>query len=269
MVTVGLVTVPGGSRPVLVVGHPGHELRVYGWMMAARPVVHVLTDGSGSGGAARIDSTSALLDSVGASRGSIYGRMTDREIYGTILGGDHARFIALAEELASALVSEKAEIVAGDAVEGFNPSHDVCRYVINAAVRLASRRGGRAIACYGFPLDGPSDHGAGSSGARPALRVDLDDAGLERKLRAAHAYAELRFEVERTLERFGSDPLRTERLWPIDLTERYGWDPDRTPFYESYGAERVTSGAYREVVTFRDHVKPLADALWSYSTATD
>jgi hypothetical protein len=97
----------------------------------------------------------------------------------------------------------------------------------------------------------------------------FDDAGLERKLRAAHAYAELRFEVERTLERFGSEPLRTERLWPIDLAERYGWDPDRTPFYESYGAERVANGAYREVVTFRDHVKPLADALWSHSTATD
>ena len=35
---------------------------------------------------------------------SIYGRMSDREIYAAILAGDHARFIALAEELASSAV---------------------------------------------------------------------------------------------------------------------------------------------------------------------
>jgi hypothetical protein len=56
--------------------------------------------------------------------------MTDREIYGAILAGDHAQFVALADELAAALVHDKVELVAGDAVEGFNPSHDVCRYVV-------------------------------------------------------------------------------------------------------------------------------------------
>ena len=78
---------------MLIVGHPGHELRVYGWLMSARPVVQVLTDGSGSGGHSRIDSTTTLLDGVAAVRGAIYGRMTDREIYRAILEGDHARFV--------------------------------------------------------------------------------------------------------------------------------------------------------------------------------
>ena len=69
--------------------------------------------------------------------------MTDREVYAAMLAGDHGRFIALAEELAATLVQDHADIVAGDAVEGFNPSHDVCRYVINTAVRLASAASGR------------------------------------------------------------------------------------------------------------------------------
>ena len=56
---------------MLVVAHPGHELRVYGWMMQARPVVHVLTDGSGADGESRIGSTTALRPDVGATRGSI------------------------------------------------------------------------------------------------------------------------------------------------------------------------------------------------------
>jgi hypothetical protein len=253
------------EHSMLVVGHPGHELRVYGWLAAARPVVQVLTDGSGSEGHSRIDSTTTLLDGVAATRGSIYGRMSDREIYRAILASDHGCFLALADELAAELVRHDISVVAGDAIEGFNPSHDACRYVINAAVRLASTRKGRTIASYAFPLDGPPDNGHGP--ADGALRVQLDEGMLERKLQAARGYAELRWEVERALERFGAEPFRTECLWPVDLADPYGWDPARVPFYESYGAERVASGVYEHVVTFRDHVKPLADALWCHSAA--
>jgi hypothetical protein len=85
---------------------------------------------------------------------------------------------------------------------------------------------------------------------------------LDRKLRAAYAYPELRSEVESALQRFGTEPFRTECLWPVDLSDPYGWDPERIPFYESYGAQRVASGAYEHVVTFRKHLRPLADALW-------
>jgi len=253
---------------MLIVGHPGHELRVYGWLMSARPIVQVLTDGSGSEGHSRIDSTTTLLDGVAAARGSIYGRMSDREIYRAILDGDHARFIALAEELAAELVRHDVQIVAGDAVEGFNPSHDVCRYVINAAVRLASNRSGRPIASYAFPLDGPPD-GNGHARSAGTLSLKLDDSMLERKLQAAHAYSELRLEVERALARFGAEPFRNECLWPIDLADPYCFDPAQVPFYESYGAERVAQGVYEHVVTFRHHVKPVADALWGHSAATD
>lgn len=255
------------ASPVMVVGHPGHELRVYGWLMLARPVVHVLTDGSGRDGTPRIGSTTTLLERAGASRGSIYGRMSDRDVYAAILAGDHARFIALAEELADAFLRDDVDLVAGDAVEGFNPSHDVCRYVINTAVRLASAASGRTIGCYAFPLDGAPDVDADRS-LGPALQIDLDDAMLDRKLQAAHAYPELRPEVERALQRFGTEPFRTERLWPVDLSDPYAWEADRIPFYESYGAERVASGAYEHVVTFRAHVRPLADALWCRCAVT-
>lgn len=252
---------PDTARTVLVVGHPGHELRVYGWMMTSHPVVHVLTDGSGSDRQPRIASTTTLLDTVGATAGSIYGRMSDREIYGAILDGDHARFIVLAEELAATLISNNVSVVAGDAVEGFNPSHDVCRYVINAAVRLAAASG-QAIACYAFPLDGPPD--AGGNARRGALRVDLTDEMLTQKLEAAYAYAELRGEVESALQRVGSAPFRTEWLFPVDLDDPYGRNPDETPYYEVYGAQRVSAGAYAHLVTFREHVRPLAEALWCH-----
>lgn len=64
----------------LIVAHPGHELRLYRWLEIARPLVFVMTDGSGSG-RSRIASTIEILDSIGCAAGSVMGAFTDREIY--------------------------------------------------------------------------------------------------------------------------------------------------------------------------------------------
>jgi hypothetical protein len=246
-------------RPALVVAHPGHELRVYGWMEAAAPRVCVLTDGSGSGGEARLESTTRVLAGTAARRGSIYGRMTDRAIYSAILERDFACFTGLADQLAAELAASDADCVVGDAVEGYNPSHDVCRLVINAALRLL----GGELPSYDFLLVGAPDGCPDSLRAR-AVWLELDDEALARKLAAARSYAELAGEVEAALGRFGVAPFRTECLRPVDLSERYGWDPAEVPYYETYGEKRVAEGAYDRVLRFREHVQPLADALWEH-----
>src|SRR5690348_480507 len=67
-------------RAALVVAHPGHELRVHGWMELAHPIVSVLTDGSGHTGQSRLSSTTSLLAQSGARPGSMYGRFRDVEV---------------------------------------------------------------------------------------------------------------------------------------------------------------------------------------------
>ncbi|MFL5386512.1 MAG: hypothetical protein ACJ8GN_28685 [Longimicrobiaceae bacterium] len=250
---------PAFERPVLVVAHPGHELRVYGWLESAAPLVCVLTDGSGSGGEARLESTTRLLAGTGARPGAIYGRMSDREIYTAILDRDFACFTELAEQLAGELDACGADCVAGDAVEGYNPSHDVCRLVINAALRLL----GRTVPAYDFALVGAPD-GCPEALRAQALWMDLDEAALARKLAAARSYEELAGEVEHALARFGVAPFRTECLRPVDLSQRYVWDPAEVPYYETYGEKRVAEGAYDRVLRFGEHVRPLADALWEH-----
>ena len=76
---------------------------------------------------------------TGSRQGPIYGRMSDRDIYTAILDQDLDLFRRLADELRDALVAHEATCVVGDSVEGYNPSHDVCRLMINAAVRMANR----------------------------------------------------------------------------------------------------------------------------------
>lgn len=248
------------SAPVLVVAHPGHELRVFGWLETARPLVCVLTDGSGSAGEGRIESTSGLLGRTDSRPGPIYGRMSDRQVYSDVMAGRHGTFLRLADDLAETFAAYGADCVVGDAVEGYNPSHDVCRLVVNAAVRMA----GAGASNWDFVLVGaPGECPADLRDA--ACFVELDDDGLGRKLEAAHGYTELAGEVEAAVGRFGVAPFRTECLRPSDPADRYGWTADQIPFYERYGEARVAEGVYRQVLRFREHVLPLADALWNHS----
>ena len=46
----------------------------------------------------------------------------------------------------------------------------------------------------------------------------------------------------------------------------FGTDCDGKPFYEQHGEARVAAGVYDRVLRYRDHVVPVAEALWSHST---
>ena len=146
---------PGPQTVALVVAHPGHELIVYHWIEQHQPIYCCLTDGSGGGATSRLASTTRLLNNVGASIGPIYGRYPDKEIYRLLLERRADVFVALSQELASALEQAGVDCVAGDAVEGFNPAHDICRLIVDGAVEILRRRTGREVRNYDFLLDGP------------------------------------------------------------------------------------------------------------------
>lgn len=77
-----------GQKAALVIGHPGHELRVHHWLEKARPLVLVLTDGSGHLSAGRLDRTAAVLAGADASpAANFFGKTSDRELYRAILTG--------------------------------------------------------------------------------------------------------------------------------------------------------------------------------------
>ena len=236
-----------------MVAHPGHELRIHGWLERCRPRVFVLTDGSGRAGSPRLASTARVLAQAGASLGGIFGRLSDRAIYAAILAGDVRLFRGLVAELAAAC-ADLDEIV-GDAAEGYNPAHDVCRLLIEAAVTRARRLHGRAPRSFEFPLVGPPRRpDAARAGS---VELTLDDRALARKLSAARRYAELDGEVEAALRAGGPEAFRVDVLDPAAP-----WAPPaRPPFYEEHGARRVAEGAYARVLRHREHVRPLAHAL--------
>ena len=248
------------ATSAIIVAHPGHELRVFHWMEQARPLYCCITEGSGGAASSRMPSTDEVLTRVGAQAGPIYGRFPDKEIYRLLIGGRAEVFVALARELADALVAAGIEHVVGDAAEGFNPTHDVCRFVIDGAVAIVRARTGRELGNQDFVLDSQPDSCPDAVRAS-ATWIRLDDAALERKIDAAMQYPELRDEVQMALARYGRPAFAIECLRPVTTRLRLEAFARELPAYERYGEQRVREGRYDQIIRYRQHVLPVWAAI--------
>jgi hypothetical protein len=246
-------------------------------MEHVRPAVALLTDGSGKTGVSRVDSTTRLLDAVGASRADFYGEVTDQQCYAALLGRDNDFFVEIAENLADMLVASRIESVVGDASEGWNPIHDIWRAVIDAAVDMASHRLGSAIRNYDFLLFA-SHSAAAATADGDALVMQLDEAAYERKLASGELYSELHAEVKAAMNgstrdlvpspelsaaldaRLGGlnrESYRVELLRPVHSAA-----VDSGPrVYEAYGEMMVAAGRYKEAIRHDRHLAPVEASL--------
>ena len=253
------------QNPALIVGHPGHELKVFGWLATVKPCVYLITDGSGRHGVPRTNSTKTLINGVGAKPGEIFGGIADAGVYRAILEQNFKLFLDLVDRLADSFLRHGIDSVAGDAAEGFNPTHDLCRTIINAAVLMAERRSGRTINNFEFCLtEWESNCPEQEHGSR-CLHFNLDDNLLSQKLSAAEAYVELRNEVHKAIAIRGQEYFRLECLRQVTSADSLLF-PATTPLYESWGEKRVAEGEYRSVIRFEKHVLPIVKAVLNHVT---
>jgi hypothetical protein len=248
------------GKTAVIVAHPGHEMVVYHWMERHRPLYFCLTNGAGGNSTSRLGSTASLLENLGTSRGGLFGRYADREVYQLLVCGRVDEFVDLANELARALIDAEVDFVAGDAVEGFNPAHDLCRFLIDSAVERVQRWTGRRLRNHDFVLDSPP-HTCPESLRDAALGVRLDEAAVARKLHAALSYPEMRAEVEGALLVHGKHAFAVECLRPAATSLMVEQFEKESPLYELLGQVRVNEGRYREVVRYRQHMLPVLSAL--------
>jgi hypothetical protein len=248
------------SRAALVVGHPGHELKVFGWMTEHRPRVYVLTDGSGQNGVSRLHATENLMAQMGAARGEVFGAATDAEIYRAILTQRFSLFLNLLDAIAASFVSHSIDFVAGDLSEGFNPTHDICRELINAAVTMVQHTSNREIPNFGFSLtEGESSYTPSHDHACMHLRLDRDLLG--RKLQAARSYLELHSEVQSAVQHYGEEYFAVECLQKTSATTVAPWSHSGKPYYESWGEQRKAEGKYVSVIRYQEHIVPIVTAI--------
>lgn len=256
----------------MFLGHPGHELRLYGVIKQLRPEVWLITDGSGSTGSPRTHLTRHILETLGATEGPLFGRYSDGAIYAAIMAGDPSIFLTLARELRDALLAGDFTAVVSDSPEGYNPSHDLCHAVAAAAVAAVRQTSTKLISHFEFPLTG-DPRGQEADWSTDDRVYVLDDETTQQKLETAMDYARrvdgtLLREVEAAKETLGTAVFGNERLMtakPIRYGERFG---DQAPYYEKRGEERAQSGHYATVLRYRKHMVPIAEHLEAFAASS-
>ncbi|MGO9602682.1 MAG: hypothetical protein ACLQAT_04635 [Candidatus Binataceae bacterium] len=209
-------------------------------------------------------STARVVEKAGAVLGSVRGRFADSSIYRMLLNRRYEPLVDMAAEIASILLEHDIDTVVCDANEGYNPSHDICGYLVQFAVRRASALR-RTISWYEFSLiDNPSDLPADKRDQ--LIRLTLDKVAFKRKLEASRNYLELKDEYDSAVQRFGVESFAIECLQRASFRI-----PDRdafltaAPLYEEFGRCRVSANLYSNVIRYRDHVRPLQKMLYEMS----
>jgi hypothetical protein len=248
----------------MIIAHPGHELRVFKTMQLYQPRIYILTDGSGYDQQSRVPSTLKILGQTACHASPFMGVFSDANFYQIMLNQDLEKLKELIEQIAIDLIRHDINFIFGDAIEGFNPSHDLCRYLINAIVHIIQHKSKLHLKNYDFLLEG-SPLACPPELENICLKVQLDNDELSQKIKAAMNYPEIAKDVKHLLELHKLDTFKTECLRPVqNLRQLKNWEGDR-PFYETYGREKVASGHYDQAITFYDHMHPLGDALVDFA----
>lgn len=251
------------TNSALIIGHPGHELRAFKFLKDSKPDVYILTDGSGNNNQSRLHQSIRLIESLGATYKNIITPFTDKELYNIILSGDLDKIRHIKNQLLFSIKENNYDEIVGDALEGFNPTHDICRYLINGMVaELEKTNPCKSILNYDFVLDkGPNNLSYEEN--LNGFSLKLSPVELEMKVEAAMNYPELKAEVEIAIERFGISSFSWESYGIInDLNQIVNWK-NQLPYYEEIGKKRVASGAYKTCIEFEKHIKPIAEICLS------
>ena len=260
---------PSGSRrrSALIVSHAQHVFKVLGWIENQRCCVTVLTDGSGAGpwGKPHTEQLRRDLSKHGAHPSGIFGLLPDATVYKALLDYDVELFTGIADRIALDLERDRIDFVFGDAAEGYNPAHDLCRSIVDAAVTIAAHRSRRRIANYEFFLAEWID--AARKVPRPGdSEIVLDESRLDDKIAASLQYDGWKPEISEVIAKFGPRYFAREFLRPA-IAFAAPLHGDR-PEYESFGEERVADGDYSEVIRYRRHVRPMLLALEAHALQT-
>lgn len=245
-----------GQASALIIAHPGHELLLHHWLERARPTVFALTDGSGSRASDRRSTSRRIIQATGSHVGPSFGIASDRRWYDAILDGDDRLFLDAVRLIGEVCVDRRIARVVCDAVEFFNPMHDLCTAVAQAVTGMLAQHRGSAVELLDFAIErGEQRRDV------PALALDLDEAALARKSAAANSYRELTEEVDRAHRIDHSESHAVERLFRVNFDAAWPEAPAEEPYYERFGRQRVAEGIYSRLITYRGHVRPLALAV--------
>lgn len=246
------------SRWLFVFSHPNHEIAVFGLMQRLRPRLVYLTDG---GPPQRVATTQAGLQRVGLLGGAVFLNRREDALYRALVDRDVAFWRGLAQDVAAVIAEAKPDRVAADAVEYYNPVHDMCLPVVMAAVRAS----GSTAPVYEVPLIRQRSADGGFSLQAPLAddreAILLTDAEWDMKWGTwTEVHGGQLYSLGDLIAAAGRPALEREAVHRARSPLRRP-EPAECLRYEVRGKLLAERGKVAETITLDGHVHPVTRAL--------
>jgi hypothetical protein len=247
----------------IVLSHPNHELAIFGLLQRTKAKLIFLTDG---GGGSRILDSKKGVASINLLDRAVFLNYPEAQFYQSLCDRDDSFFRTVAGKVSALLKTWRPRQILCDAVEFYNPVHDLSLPIVVAALE-----GPDAKALFEIPLMHQNASPAESyevqrlpaSRRNQQIEIHLSDAELHQKLSAANQiYARLISELGLSIADLPDSQLSTEVVAPatLSISKPAG---DQTLRYNWRGELRVERGDFSEAITYQKHYVPVASALMS------
>lgn len=200
-------SLPSGNW-ALSIAHPGHELRMHGFLEMARPYTFILTDNSEEKGQDLMWDTIKVIDRATKQGMSLNPaqlknpdlrkalkvslkesaekkeHIKDSQIQYDLVNRHIDFFRYYVDFMVENLIKYDITHLACDASEDYHPVHEIVRMIAELAVTRMKNVEGKDIALYDFALSRPYDE----SLTEDCVKMELDEDMLDRKLKALVNY---------------------------------------------------------------------------------
>jgi hypothetical protein len=245
---------------LVLFSHPNHELAIFGLLQRRQPSLVYLTDG---GGPERIEQTQRGLAAIGVLERAIFLNHREQRLYDALLDGDLAFYQGLARQVRKIIDDRQPAELLCDAVEFYNPVHDVSLPVAWAAVAE------RPIALFEVPLihQRPADRETyevqrpRASKRDGQIELHLSDRELAAKLHARdQIYSSLANQLGPVMRDLPVSHLQLEVITPATTPLP---EPDASIVlrYEWRAAMLKARNEIARQITYAIHYLPIAASL--------
>ncbi len=284
----------------LCIAHPGHELRLHGFLEQAKPFVFILTDGS------HRTQQDMMMDSIrsidravkqnvklsiaylqSAKSKKIFKlcdhsaapdeqHLKDTQIYSEILSLHTGIFHAFIKAISTNLIKYKITHVVADSSEGYNVCHEIVRIMTDIAIEQVKKKTGQTILSYDYAIEKPYNEGI----TEDCIHVQLDEMQLDRKMNAILKYPFALTDLKPNISMDNTVMLQLRQMKDgnkviKEMMQEVNSDflkneylrpyivtePKDKPIYETMGEKAVAAEKYPAVITYAEHLKPLKEKL--------
>ena len=246
---------------LIVFSHPNHELAIFGLLQRLRPHLLFLTDG---GGGERLAQTRRGLESVGLLGQARFLDRTEKSFYDALLARDSEFYERVACAVRASVRAHRPDQIFCDAIEFYNPVHDISLPVVRAALRGAvSTPVFEVPLIYQRPGEGEAyevQRAWAAPNGRP-VRYQLSEQELAAKVRARdRIYTSLTDQMGPLVSELPGAHLALEFVAPARSSV-----PEPGPGvvlrYEWRARMLAERGEIEQTITYRRHYLPVASSL--------